>query len=209
MGSLWGYGLLWLVSAYGIVSLVYRLVAGRSMRTVPTTRLEATPFASDETQVGLSAVIAARATSAQETSPDEPAASEDEHPDITLHAGPKEAPEPLEGYTEASPDAEITVKRSISLESLTLGLATDELMEKYGPPGHLSKVGVDGEQWRYPLGANDEQGNPLDGVLVLEFQRGRLVSKAFEQEAKAGASVEAPAAMPDELGPTSGDDPSP
>lgn len=209
MGPLWGYGLLWLVSAYGIVSLLYRLLASRSLRTVPTTRLEATPPASDPMQEEILAVIPALTPSAQETGPDEPATLEDEHPDITLYAGPKGAPEPPEGYAGADGDAEVSVTRSISLESLQLGLTTDELMAEYGPPGHLSKVGVDGEQWRYPLGANDERGNPLDGVLVLEFQRGRLVSKAFEQDAKAGASAEATAAQPDERGPTSGDDPSP
>jgi len=71
--------------------------------------------------------------------------------------------------------------RSIDLESLTLGLAATEVQSLYGPPGHLSKVGEDGEQWRYHLNAMDEQGNGVEGVLVLEFQRGHLVRKALEE----------------------------
>ncbi|HEY9854121.1 MAG TPA: hypothetical protein V6D05_00185 [Stenomitos sp.] len=71
--------------------------------------------------------------------------------------------------------------RSIDLETLTIGLEASEVQELYGLPGHLSKVGEDGEQWRYHLNAADDQGNGIEGVLVLEFQRGRLVRKALEE----------------------------
>lgn len=71
--------------------------------------------------------------------------------------------------------------RAIDLGSLTLGLEASEVQGLYGLPGHVSKVGPDGEQWRYPLNATDERGEGVHGVLVLEFQRGRLVRKALEE----------------------------
>lgn len=90
-------------------------------------------------------------------------------------------PEFSEPVFEQSEESEPIVYRAIELESLTLGLQSSEIQGLYGPPGHMSKVGEDGEQWRYPLSATDDRGQGLEGVLVLEFQRGRLVRKALEQ----------------------------
>lgn len=96
----------------------------------------------------------------------------------------EEADEPMavggQGGTEED-EGEAVEYRSIDLESLTLGLEAAEIQELYGSPGHVSKLGSDGEQWRYPLNATDDHGEGLSGVLVLEFQRGRLVRKALEE----------------------------
>lgn len=94
----------------------------------------------------------------------------------------EEADEPLPVSSMGETDEDETVEyRSIDLESLTLGLEAAEIQELYGSPGHVSKLGSDGEQWRYPLNATDDHGEGLSGVLVLEFQRGRLVRKALEE----------------------------
>lgn len=93
----------------------------------------------------------------------------------------KEEAGPAESAVALSDEIEPIVYRTIDLESLALGLQATEIQDLYGPPGHMSKVGEDGEQWRYPLNATDDRGEGVEGVLVLEFQRGRLVRKALEQ----------------------------
>lgn len=112
------------------------------------------------------------------TDPWSPEADEPLVSDGSRQAADEDVPVPS---SEGAPDGEPVVYRSIDLESLTLGLAAAEVQELYGSPGHLSKVGEDGEQWRYPLNATDQSGEGIDGVLVLEFQRGRLVRKALEE----------------------------
>lgn len=95
----------------------------------------------------------------------------------------KDAEEPAEyDPSDAGTDEDETVEyRSIDLGSLTLGLEATEIQDLYGAPGHVSKLGLDGELWRYPLNATDDRGDGISGVLVLEFQRGRLVRKALEE----------------------------
>lgn len=123
----------------------------------------------------------------EETTFDEPWVKEKEDPELTLP--PVEEPEELSVThrspveVEADDDDEDVVYRAIDLGSLTLGLEASEIQGLYGLPGHVSKLGEDGERWRYPLNATDDHGDALDCVLVLEFQRGRLVRKAMEAAA--------------------------
>lgn len=134
-------------------------------------------------------------------SPEAPLAVEPETLDPgTLEVPGDEAPHPLVQENPEAPvseevvaldgdalgevamaEDEPVVYRAIDLESLTLGLQASEIQERYGAPGHMAKLGEDGEQWRYPLNATDDRGHGLEGVLVLEFQRGRLVRKALEE----------------------------
>lgn len=82
----------------------------------------------------------------------------------------------------------------IHLEGLTLGIPVADIQELYGAPQLVEQPSFEAERWHYPMSAEGEDGQPVSGTLVLEFERGHLTRKAFEQEAPASeteASLEA------------------
>ncbi|MBO9542763.1 hypothetical protein J7643_19420 [bacterium] len=69
----------------------------------------------------------------------------------------------------------------IHLEGLTLGLQGADVEALYGTPELVEQPTEETERWRYPMTAEGEDGQPVTGTLVLEFERGKLTGKAFEQ----------------------------
>ncbi|MNY01362.1 hypothetical protein D3C86_1338900 [compost metagenome] len=69
----------------------------------------------------------------------------------------------------------------IHLEGLTLGLAGTDVEALYGTPELVEQPSEETARWRYPMTAEGEDGQPVTGTLVLEFEHGKLAGKAFEQ----------------------------
>jgi hypothetical protein len=99
---------------------------------------------------------------------------------------PPPLPEPEAPLTEVdeSPPIDPEISEEYGLAKLTIGLAAAEVSELLGPALYNNQLPQSEEEWRYPLGTVDENGIPSEGVLVLSFQRGRLVRKALEQDVR-------------------------